>query len=244
MLRYRDARSTRLVADRRPRRCLDARRGAPRVLLGLREIPLAFLLTSLVVAAIPGTGVFYTVSSSIGGGARRGVVAAFGCTLGVVPHLLAALLGLSGVMQVGAQVFEVIRYAGVVYLVFMGVSMIRDRRGELLTGSATPARGAGAHRRPPRRPAQPPEPEADPLLLRLPAPVPRARPRTQHLGKLVVLGAVFMLVTFAVFAVYAYASALLRDRVLGSTNRGRQWFQSALGAILIGIGLDLAVTDR
>ena len=195
-----------------------------------------------MVAAIPGTGVFYTVSSSIGGGARRGVLAAFGCTLGIVPHLLAALLGLSGVMQVGAQVFEVIRYAGVVYLVFMGVSMIRDRRGEMLTGSET-------------RPAEPARAVIRRgVLLNLLNPkltlfffafLPQflGSSAQQHLGKLVVLGAVFMLVTFAVFAAYAYASALLRDRVLGAPTV-RQWFQSALGAILIGIGLDLAVTDR
>src|SRR5215213_8120684 len=85
-----------------------------------------FLLTSLVVVLIPGTGVLYTVSSSIGGGWRRGLFAAIGCTLGIVPHILAAMLGLSAIMQAGSVVFEVVRYAGVAYLVFIGVSMIRD----------------------------------------------------------------------------------------------------------------------
>lgn len=85
-----------------------------------------FLLTSLVVAAIPGTGVVYTVSSAIGGGRRRGLVAAIGCTLGIVPHILAAMLGLSGIMQAGALAFEVVRWAGVAYLLYMGISMIRD----------------------------------------------------------------------------------------------------------------------
>jgi threonine/homoserine/homoserine lactone efflux protein len=60
-----------------------------------------FLLTSLVVVLVPGTGVVYTVSSSIGGGWRRGLFAAIGCTLGIVPHMLAAMLGLSGIMQAG-----------------------------------------------------------------------------------------------------------------------------------------------
>ena len=85
-----------------------------------------FLLTSLVVVLIPGTGVLYTLSSSIGGGRRRGLFAAIGCTLGIVPHMLAAVLGLSGIMQAGSAVFEVVRWAGVCYLVFMGISMIRD----------------------------------------------------------------------------------------------------------------------
>ena len=89
-----------------------------------------FLLTSLVVVLIPGTGVLYTVSRSIGGGRRRGLFAAIGCTLGIVPHMLAAMLGLSGIMQAGSVVFEAVRWAGVAYLIFMGVSMIRDA-GEL-----------------------------------------------------------------------------------------------------------------
>jgi threonine/homoserine/homoserine lactone efflux protein len=89
-----------------------------------------FLLTSLVVVLIPGTGVLYTVSRSIGGGRRRGLFAAIDCTLGIVPHMLAAMLGLSGIMQAGSVVFEAVRWAGVAYLIFMGVSMIRDA-GEL-----------------------------------------------------------------------------------------------------------------
>lgn len=71
-----------------------------------------FLLTSLVVVLILGTGVVYTVSSSVGGGWRRGLFAPIGCTLGIVPHMLAAMLGLSGIMQAGSVVFEVVRYAG------------------------------------------------------------------------------------------------------------------------------------
>jgi hypothetical protein len=61
----------------------------------LPSMSIEFLLTSLVVAVIPGTGVVYTVSSSIGGGRQRGLVAAIDCTLGIVPHMLAAMLGLS-----------------------------------------------------------------------------------------------------------------------------------------------------
>jgi threonine/homoserine/homoserine lactone efflux protein len=85
-----------------------------------------FLLTSLVVVLIPGTGVLYTVSSSIGGGRRRGLFAAVGRTLGIVPHMLAAMVGLSGIMQAGSVVFEAVRWAGGAYLIFMGISMIRD----------------------------------------------------------------------------------------------------------------------
>jgi hypothetical protein len=82
-----------------------------------------FVLTSLVVVLIPGTGVVYTVSSSIGGGWRGGLFAAFGCTLGIVPHMLAAMPGLSVIMQARAVVFEVVRWVGVAYLIFMSASI-------------------------------------------------------------------------------------------------------------------------
>ena len=97
--------------------------------LGSGGVSAEFVATSLVVAAVPGTGVVYTVSSAIGGGWRRGLFAAIGCTLGVVPHMLAAMLGLSGIMQAGAVAFETVRWAGVAYLVWMGVSLLRDGDG-------------------------------------------------------------------------------------------------------------------
>jgi threonine/homoserine/homoserine lactone efflux protein len=211
------------------------------VTLGAHEVPLAFLVTSLVVAAIPGTGVFFTVSSSIGGGRRRGLLAALGCTLGVVPHLVAALLGLSGVLQFGATLFELIRWLGVAYLLLLGVSMIRDRGDMLIGGGAAPTRST-------RLVLQ------RGILLNLLNPkltlfffafLPQFLGSSSgpHVGRLIVLGGIFMLVTFAVFAVYAYASALLRDRVLGAPL-ARRWFQRVLGTLLIGIGAKLAVTDR
>src|SRR5215210_4202399 len=85
-----------------------------------------FLVTSFLVALIPGTGVVYTVSSAIGGGGRRGLYAAVGCTLGILPHMAAAMLGLSGIMQTGTTVFEAVRWAGVAYLLFIGLSMFRE----------------------------------------------------------------------------------------------------------------------
>src|ERR671915_2410695 len=115
--------------------------------LGTASLPgvsVEFLLTSLVVVLIPGTGVVYTISSSIGGGRRRGLIAAVGCTLGVVPHMLAAMLGLSGIMQAGSAVFEAVRWAGVAYLVFMGVSMIREAGAVPLDGGGdAPVDSAG-----------------------------------------------------------------------------------------------------
>jgi threonine/homoserine/homoserine lactone efflux protein len=200
-----------------------------------------FLLTSLVVAAIPGTGVVYTVSSSIGGGWRRGLFAAIGCTLGIVPHILAAMLGLSAIMQAGSVVFEAVRWAGVAYLVFMGVSMIREG-GTLQLDDQDDQHGSMG------------------LVVWRSIVLNLLNPKLtmfffaflpQFLNtppglldlRLIGLGGVFMLMTLAVFAVYAYASATVRDRVLGAPVVLR-WVQRSLGALLIGLAARLAVTDR
>ena len=200
-----------------------------------------FLLTSLVVVLIPGTGVVYTVSSSIGGGRRRGLIAAVGCTLGIVPHMLAAMLGLSGIMQAGSVAFEAVRWAGVAYLVFMGVSMIRDAGAAPLEGGDAPADSAGSIVR-------------RGILLNVLNPkltlfffafLPQfleAPPGLLDVG-LIGLGGVFMLMTLVVFAGYALASAAARDLVLAAPI-ARRWVERALGAFLIAFAARLALTDR
>jgi threonine/homoserine/homoserine lactone efflux protein len=203
-----------------------------------------FLLTSLVVVLVPGTGVVYTVSSSIGGGWRRGLFAAIGCTLGIVPHLLAAMLGLSAIMQAGSVVFEVVRWAGVAYLVFMGVSMIReggalqlddqgDKRASIGSMGVVVRRGILLNLLNPK------------LTMFFFAFLPQFLDSSPRLfdPRLIWLGGVFMLMTLAVFAFYAYASATVRDRVL-RTPVVLRWFQRSLGALLIGFAARLALTDR
>ena len=200
-----------------------------------------FLLTSLVVVLIPGTGVIYTVSSSVGGGRRRGLFAAVGCTLGIVPHMLAAMLGLSGIMQAGSVAFEVVRWAGVAYLVFMGVSMIRDAGAVALNdrdASIDPVgrvvrRGVLLNVLNPK------------LTLFFFAFLPQFLDASPGLFdvRLLGLGGIFMLMTLAVFAVYALASAAFCDLVLAAPV-ARRWVERALGAFLIAFAAKLALTDR
>ena len=207
----------------------------------LPSMSVEFLLTSLVVVLIPGTGVVYTVSSSVGGGWRRGLFAAIGCTLGIVPHMLAATLGLSGVMQAGSVVFEVVRYAGVAYLVFMGVSMIRDAGAVALDdGNASSEPMGAVVRRGILLNVLNPK-----LTLFFFAFLPQFLDASPGLldTRLIGLGGVFMLMTLAVFAIYAFASAAVRDRVLAAPV-ARRWIERTLGALLIGFAAKLAVTDR
>ncbi len=202
-------------------------------------VPFEFLLTSLIVVLVPGTGVIYTVSSSVGGGRRRGLIAAVGCTLGIVPHMLAAMFGLSGIMQAGSAVFEVVRWAGVAYLVFIGASMIREAGAAPLDDAPTGSAGSIVWRGILLNVLNPK------LTLFFFAFLPQFLDAPPGLldPKLIELGAVFMLMTLAVFAAYAFASAAARELVLGAPV-ARRWIERALGTFLIAFAARLALTDR
>src|SRR2546421_506419 len=85
-----------------------------------------FLITSFIVVISPGTGVLYTLATGLSRGARASVVAAFGCTLGIVPHLAAAIMGLAALLHTSALAFQIFKYLGVAYLLFMAWSTVRE----------------------------------------------------------------------------------------------------------------------
>jgi threonine/homoserine/homoserine lactone efflux protein len=99
-------------------------------------ISLGFLLTSLVLVLIPGTGVLFTISTGLSQGRRSASFAALGCTLGILPHLLATIAGLAAVMHTSAVAFQALRYAGTVYLLYIAFSTWRDRSAFSLQGEA------------------------------------------------------------------------------------------------------------
>src|SRR5471032_783526 len=88
---------------------------------------LSFLLTSLIVIVSPGTGVLYTLAVALTRGSRASIAAAFGCTLGIVPHMSAAMLGLAAVLHTSALAFAGLKWCGVIYLLYMAWQALRER---------------------------------------------------------------------------------------------------------------------
>src|SRR4029450_4712381 len=93
----------------------------------LLHMTVAFLLTTLVIVATPGTGVLFTVGAGLSRGARASVVAAAGCTLGVLPHMIAAITGLAALLNASAVAFQTLKYVGVAYLLYLALQTWRDR---------------------------------------------------------------------------------------------------------------------
>ena len=100
---------------------------------GLADVDIDFLITSLIVVASPGTGVLVTIAAGLSRGRRAAVVAAFGCTLGIVPHMLAAITGLAALLHTSALAFSVIKYAGVGYLLYMAWMTLKVCKAILIT---------------------------------------------------------------------------------------------------------------
>src|SRR3979411_2236076 len=108
------------------------------------SMSLAFLLTSLIVVVSPGTGVLYTLAAALTRGSRASVAAAVCVTLGIVPHMLAAMLGLAAVLHTSAVAFAALKWCGVVYLLYMAWQAPRET-GALAT-DARPAEGRSSRR--------------------------------------------------------------------------------------------------
>jgi threonine/homoserine/homoserine lactone efflux protein len=198
-----------------------------------------FLLTTLIVVATPGTGVLYTLAAGLARGARASVVAAFGCTLGVVPHMLAAITGLAALLHTSAVAFQVLKYLGVAYLLFMAWSMLRDK-SELAAANSAPL--------PARRVI------VSGVLINLLNPkltlfffafLPQFVSTSESHASLTMMGlsTVFMLVTFAVFAVYGVFAATVRRHVI-SRPRVVAWMRRVFGAAFLALAGRLALADR
>jgi threonine/homoserine/homoserine lactone efflux protein len=194
---------------------------------------LAFLITTLIAVVTPGTGVLYTLSAGLARGRKASVIAAFGCTLGIVPHVLATVTGLAALLHASALAFDIVKYLGVAYLVYLAWITWRDR-SELVVDAA-------------QAPASARKVVVSAVLINLLNPkltiffVAFLPQFATGFGQMVMLSAVFMALTFVVFAVYGVFAASMRDRVL-ARPRVMVWLRRFFAASFAALGLKLALT--
>ncbi|MFN3744629.1 MAG: LysE family translocator [Hyphomicrobiaceae bacterium] len=201
---------------------------------------LDFLITTLVIVASPGAGAVYTIAAGVSRGSRAGVLAAFACTLGIVPHLAAAMMGLVAILHTSALAYQIVKYAGVAYLLFMAWQTLRERGG--LRVEATP------DARPPLRML------VDGVLINILNPklsIFFVAFLPQFIGvnepypmvRMLELSAIFMLMTFVVFAVYALCAATMRERVV-TRPVVMAWIRRTFAAAFVAMGARLALTEK
>ena len=203
---------------------------------------IAFLLTTLVVVATPGTGVVYTLAAALSRGRHASVVAAVGCTLGIVPHLLATVTGVAALLHASATAFQVLKYAGVAYLLYMAWATVRDKEALVV------AEGEAAREMPARRVI------GRGVLINILNPkltifffafLPQfVGPGEPHaVLRMAGLGGVFMLATFVVFAAYGVLAASVRRYVV-DRPRVTAWLRRGFAGSFVALGAKLAFTAR
>ena len=199
-----------------------------------------FLITTLVVVATPGTGVLYTVAAGLSRGSRASIVAATGCTLGIVPHMVAAITGLAALLHTSALAFQVLKYAGVAYLLWMAWTTVREKGALTVDEDAAPrstsrviGRGVLLNILNPKLTIF--------FFAFLPQFVDAGAGST--LPQMLALSGVFMLVTFAVFVVYGVCAAAVRRRVV-SRPEVMTWLRRVFAGAFVALGARLAVADR
>ena len=216
-------------------------------------ITLEFLITSLIVVLIPGPGVVLTVSSGIIHGRRASVFTAIGCTAGIVPHLLATVLGLAAVLHTSAVAFQVLKFAGVAYLFYIAIATWRDKSAFVLGGDSSSGGAAGStgHRSSARRAiglmtkaflVNILNPKLTIFFLAfLPQFVEPGA--ASPLAQLLLLSGIFMAMTFVVFVVYGFLAHAFRKAVIESP-RVQSWLRRSFAAAFAGLGLNLALSDK
>lgn len=198
-----------------------------------------FLLTALVVVLVPGTGVIFTVSTSLARGRRAAIVASIGCTLGIVPHLVAAVLGISAILHLSALIFRIVRYFGAAYLFYLAYTMWRNIGSFNIESPAvddqvlrTVGRAVLLNLLNPK------------LTLFFLAFLPQFLPpgNESPIASLISLGSVFMLMTFVVFVIYGLLAASVRHLIENSSD-AMKWIQRSFSVALALFSIRLVLFD-
>jgi len=188
----------------------------------------------------PGTGVLYTLAAGLSRGSRASIIAAFGCTLGIVPHMAAAVMGLAALLHTSALAFQTLKYLGVAYLLYMAWNALREQ-GALRIEKAVGARSAG-------------QVIVSAILINILNPklsifffafLPQfVRTDDPHpLSRMLELSGVFMLLTLVVFVGYGLFAASIRNHVI-SRPRVLTWMRRSFAAAFAALGAKLAFADR
>lgn len=203
-------------------------------------LSLDFLITSFVVVLIPGTGVLFTISTGLAHGRKASVFAALGCTAGILPHLMATVLGLAALMHAGALAFQTLKYAGVAYLFYIACATWRDKSAFAIEESSSTSTAPGL--------------VLKAFLLNILNPkltifflafLPQfIQPGpADPFPQLILLSIVFMAMTFVVFVIYGFLAHAFRKAFIDSP-RIQTWLRRGFATAFVGLAAELSITDN
>lgn len=202
---------------------------------------LEFLITSFIVILVPGTGAIYTILAGLIAGARASILAAFGCTLSILSHIIASVFGLAVILHTSAMLFQVLKFAGAAYLIYLAYQ-IWQQQGPLRVDKTQkmPPSAFGIIRTGVLINVLNPKLSIF-FMAFLPQFVDVANGGATM--QMLLLGGTFMAMTFAVFVVYGLCAAALGAQVLASETIMR-WMRRSVAFAFAGFGARLALAER
>ncbi len=199
-----------------------------------------FLLTSLLVVLVPGTGAIYTITTGLTLRWRASIAAAIGCTLGIVPHIMASILGLSALLNMSAQVFSVLKLAGAVYLLYLAWNMWREagtleigERSDEISVARIILKAITINLLNPKLT----------IFFFAFLPLFTSKNPASSTAELIALSAIFMGITLVVFALYGILASGVRSYLMRSSKAVKR-IQRAFAAVLAGFAVELALSKR
>jgi len=203
-------------------------------------LSIEFLITSLIIVATPGTGVLLTLAAGLSRGKRASIVAAVGCTLGIIPHIAAAIMGAAALLHTSALAFQTLKYLGVAYLLYMAWSTLREQ-GALQVETDVDARTTR-------------QVIASAILVNVLNPklsifflafLPQfiSTNEPDAVARMLGLSGVFMVLTLVVFIGYGLFAAAIRTHVV-SRPRVLTWMRRTFAGAFVLLGAKLAMTER
>jgi threonine/homoserine/homoserine lactone efflux protein len=203
-------------------------------------VSLEFLITSLIIVVSPGTGVVYTVATGLSRGAHASIAAAFGCTIGIVPHMAAAICGLAAILHASALAFQSFKYAGVAYLLYLAWSALREK-GALEVTQQAGQRSAW-------------QVIVKAILINILNPklsifflafLPQfvSADEAHPFSRMLLLSGVFMAMTFVVFVGYGLFAASVRDQII-ARPRVLTWMRRTFAGAFVALGARLALSNN
>ena len=200
-----------------------------------------FLLASLIVVLIPGTGVLYTITTGLTLKWRASLAAALGCTLGIVPHILASILGLSALLNMSAQVFSVLRWAGATYLLYLAWNMWREagtleihKKGEKNSTAKIIIKAIAINLLNPKLT----------IFFFAFLPLFLSKDSASPTAEMIMLSIVFMSITLIVFALYGILASGISTYLTNSSSKAMKRIQQMFAVILAGFAVKLAFSEK
>lgn len=204
------------------------------------QISSEFLITSLIVVISPGTGALYTIATGLGSGVKQSLIAAVGCTLGIIPHMLAAITGLAAIFHTSAAAFGIIKFLGVIWLLYMAWITLKQNgplQIESTNETATPLKVI-----------------VHAVLINLLNPklslfflafLPQfiSTETASPTNDMLILSGIFMLMTLLIFMLYGVFSSFMRGHIL-SRPKVMKILRASFSLSFIGLGIKLILTQR